>query len=95
MPSDPVSVHTIFLFRVDFSGAQFICLSFKICGYQQQSVEDQWIITDLAMSETTNAVARKYGVSAGLISQYRKRYAKSWKSFLDPPTEEKGMLVPA
>ena len=63
--------------------------------YQQQSVEDQWIITDLAMSETTNAVARKYGVSASLISQYRKRYAKSWKSFLDPPTEEKGMLVPA
>ena len=62
--------------------------------YQRQSVEDQWIITDLAMSETTNDVARKYGVSDGLISQYRKRYAKSWKSFIDP---EEGMsaLVPA
>ena len=62
--------------------------------YQRQSVEDQWIISDLGLGETTNAVARKYGVSAGLISQYRKRYAKSWKSFIDP---EDGMtaLVPA
>ena len=37
---------------------------------------------DLAMSETTGDVAKKYKVSAGLISQYRKRYAESWNDFI-------------
>jgi len=62
--------------------------------YHRQSPRDQEIIHDLSLGYTTNDVARKYGVSAGLISQYRKRYAKSWKSFIDP---EEGMtaLVPA
>jgi hypothetical protein len=68
--------------RIDFSD-----------WYNRQSVKDQWIISDLAMGETINAVARKYGVSAGLISQFRRRYFNSWKRHIDPP--EAGALVPA
>jgi hypothetical protein len=48
----------------------------------QQAERDQQIITDLSMGETTNNVAKKYRVSAGLISQYRKRYRKSWDDFM-------------
>ena len=50
--------------------------------YQQHSERDQQIITDLSMGETTNDVAKKYKVSAGLISQYRKRYRNSWDNFI-------------
>jgi len=52
---------------------------------QQQTPRDQQIIKDLAMGETTGEVAKKYKVSAGLISQYRKRYATSWDAFINPP----------
>jgi len=61
--------------------------------YCRQSPRDQQIIDDLMMNETTGYVAKKYKVSPALISQYRKRYAESWKKFIDPP--EAGMLVPA
>jgi len=61
--------------------------------HYHQSPRDQQIIDDLAMGETTNAVSRKHGLSASLISHNRKRYFKSWKNFIDPP--EAGMLVPA
>jgi hypothetical protein len=61
--------------------------------HYRQSPKDQQIIGDLAMSETTNAVAKKHGVSASLISIKRKDFANSWKAFIDPP--EAGMLVPA
>jgi hypothetical protein len=70
--------------RVDFSD-----------WYQKQSIENQWLISDLALGETTNAVAKKYGVSASLISIKRRNFYNSWRRVLDPPTEEKGMLVPA
>jgi hypothetical protein len=49
---------------------------------QEQSERDRSIILDLATGETTGAVARKYGVSDGLISQYRKRYRASWSEYL-------------
>jgi len=61
--------------------------------HHRQSPRDQQIIDDLAMSETTGAVAKKYGVSPALISIKRKDFANSWKVFIDPP--EAGMLVPA
>jgi hypothetical protein len=48
----------------------------------QHTERDQQIIGDLWMNETTNDVAKKYKVSAGLISQYRKRYEKSWLDFI-------------
>jgi DNA-directed RNA polymerase specialized sigma24 family protein len=57
----------------------------------QQAPRDQQIITDLSYGESTGSVARKYRVSDGLISQYRKRYRTSWDSFIDPP--EAGMAV--
>ena len=52
-----------------------------------QSPRDQEIILDLAKGETTGDVAKKYGVSDGLISHYRKRYAASWDAFINPPEE--------
>ena len=61
--------------------------------HYRQSPRDQQIIDDLMMSETTNAVAKKYSVSPALISIKRKQFAHSWKTFIDPP--EAGMLVPA
>jgi len=53
----------------------------------QQTARDQDIIKDLAAGETTGDVATKYGVSAGLISQYRKRYANSWTRFITDKRE--------
>ena len=61
--------------------------------HYRQSPRNQQIIDDLMMSETTNAVSKKYGVSPATISIKRKDFAKSWKAFIDPP--EAGMLVPA
>jgi len=52
---------------------------------QQQTERDRAIIIDLAMGETTGDVARKHGVSDGLISQYRKKYRASWEAFINPP----------
>ena len=43
---------------------------------------DQAIARDLSYGYTTGEVAKKYGVSDGLISQYRKRYEKSWNDFI-------------
>jgi len=59
---------------------------------QQQPPRDKEIIYDLMMGETTNGVAKKYGVSAGLISQYRRRYADSWYAFINPPKEETDLI---
>ena len=63
-------------------------VQFKIDFFEgwlpQQTERDQQIILDLMMGETTGDVAKKYGVSQGLISQYRKRYEKSWHTFINP-----------
>jgi len=83
-------------FLTDWRSDAADIVQFKI-DYQdwhyRQSPKDQQIIDDLAMSETTNVVAKKHGVSASLISIKRKDFANSWKKFIDPP--EAGMLVPA
>ena len=50
--------------------------------FANQTPRDQAIVSDLSYGETTGDVARKYRVSAGLISQYRKRYAKSWNAYI-------------
>jgi len=53
-------------------------VQFKIDFYddwlQQQTPRDQAIIKALSYGHTTGDVAKKYKVSAGLISQYRRRY---------------------
>jgi len=48
----------------------------------KQEPRDRQIITDLSYGYTTGEVARKYGVSDGLISQYRKRYRNDWNGFI-------------
>ena len=50
----------------------------------KQTPRDQQIIKDMAYGETTNDLARKYGVSAASISQYRRKYEKSWNEFINP-----------
>jgi DNA-directed RNA polymerase specialized sigma24 family protein len=47
-----------------------------------QSPRDQSIVKALSYGFTTNEVAKMHGVSAGLISQYRRRYSDSWDSFI-------------
>ena len=60
--------------------------------YQRQSPRDKEIIRDLAMGYTTNEVAKKFGVSAGLISQYRKKYAESWYTFISDKREKPDLI---
>jgi hypothetical protein len=48
----------------------------------QQTPRDQKIALDLSYGYTTGEVAKRYGVSDGLISQYRKRYAESWNAYI-------------
>jgi hypothetical protein len=68
-------------------------IDFHETWYYRQSPRDQRIIDDLAIGETTNAVAKKCGVSASLISTKRKDLANSWKRFIDPPEEEMTVLA--
>ena len=73
-------------FIVDYKSNVADSVQFKVDFYEdwlaQQTERDQQIIRDLMKSETTNDVSRKHGVSAGLISQYRRRYEKSWFDFI-------------
>ena len=50
--------------------------------FSKQIPRDQQIITDLSYGYTTGEAAKKYGVSDGLISQYRKRYHNDWNDFM-------------
>jgi len=56
--------------------------------YHRQSTRDQQIIVDLAMSHTTNEVAKMFGVTSAAISQKRRAYEKSWHNFIDPPEND-------
>ncbi len=55
--------------------------------YRQQSSRDQQIICDLAIGESTGDVAKKFNLSAPMISCLRKKYAKSWYAYINPPEE--------
>jgi predicted nucleic acid-binding Zn ribbon protein len=55
--------------------------------YRNQSPRDQEIIKDLAIGETTTDLARKYKVSLGAVSQWRRKYANSWNEFINPKEE--------
>ena len=72
--------------RSEFERTVYTRLDYET-WYHRQSPRDQEIISDLAMGETTNAVAAKYGVSAGLISIKRRQFAKSWYEFIDSEKE--------
>jgi hypothetical protein len=47
------------------------------------------IAIDLAIGGTTAEVARKYGVTAGRISQLRRELAQSWREFQSEPARIK------
>ena len=47
-----------------------------------QTPRDCSIALDLSYGYTTSEVAKKHGVSDGLISQYRRRFEKSWDDFI-------------
>ena len=50
---------------------------------------DRKIVDDLAIGERTGDVARKYGVSAGRISQLRRELRMSWEEFIgDRPVDK-------
>jgi hypothetical protein len=55
---------------------------------QEQTKRDRAIIVDLAMGESTGDVARKYSVSDGLISQYRKRFHASWLAYISDKKDD-------
>ena len=59
---------------------------------RSQSPIDRKIIKDLAKGETTNNVAKKYGVSASTVSTWRRWYADSWNEFIGPQEEEAELL---
>jgi hypothetical protein len=42
---------------------------------------DQRIISALASGETTSAVAGRFGLTAGSVSQLRRRYERNWLVF--------------
>jgi len=75
-------------FMTDRKGRVLDAVQFKIdyeAWHNTLSPRDQSIVTDLSYGYTTNEVSRRYGVSAGLISQYRKRYHKDWNDFISDP----------
>ena len=45
------------------------------------SARDRRIVDDLAAGERTGDVARKYGVSAGRVSQMRGQFKEAWEAF--------------
>jgi hypothetical protein len=54
---------------------------------QRLTSRDRKIAMDLSYGYTTGEVAKKYGVTAGLISQYRRRYEKNWNEFIADKNE--------
>jgi hypothetical protein len=55
--------------------------------FQTLSDRDRAVAEDLAVGERTGDVARKYGISAGRVSQLRKQFKRSWQQFTDQSTE--------
>jgi hypothetical protein len=52
-----------------------------------RSDRDRRLIADLAAGERTGDVARKYGLSAGRISQLRRAFCEDWARFCDELVE--------
>jgi len=59
-------------------------VAFKIdfaCWLQTLTDRDRGIIGDMILEERTMDLARKFGVSAGRISQLRRQYRQDWRHF--------------
>lgn len=52
------------------------------------SERDQRIIQDMAQDERTTALARKYCVSPGRISQLRRKFYEDWQRFIGEPGDD-------
>ena len=65
-------------FRIDFND-----------WLRKLSRRDRRIIARLARGERACAVAERFGLSQGRISQIRRAFAENWNRFLgdDPPAE--------
>ena len=48
---------------------------------------DRRIIGDMALSERTHVLARKFGISPGRVSQLRREYHADWEQFCSDPLE--------
>src|SRR5215831_10896862 len=57
-------------FRLDFA-----------CWLQTRTDRDRGIIGDMILDERTLDLAKKYGLSAGRISQLRREYRQNWRHF--------------
>lgn len=60
------------------------------------SARDRRIVNDLATGERTGDVARKFGVSAGRVSQLRGQLKESWEEFVgdsDAPVTATGAVA--
>ena len=55
----------------------------------------RWIAEVLAIGETTNAVAKRFHVSAGRVSQIRKELKKAWERFQGEDLETAPALATA
>lgn len=55
---------------------------------------DRRIIDDMAMSERTQTLARKFGVSPSRISQLRREYHDDWTSFVDDHGDSDNTDIP-
>jgi len=69
-------VHKTVQLRIDYSD-----------WCRSQSRTDRKIIKDLSKGETTNNVAKKYGVAPSTVSTWRRWYADSWNEFINPQEE--------
>ena len=59
-------------------------VAFKLdfaCWLQTLTDRDRGIIGDMILDERTTDLARKFGVSAGRISQLRREYLQDWRAF--------------
>jgi hypothetical protein len=64
-------------FRLDFR-----------CWYQGLSHRDRDLVVDMALGERTSALARKYRISAGRVSQKRRQFHGEWQRFCGEQCED-------
>lgn len=52
-----------------------------------RTARDRWVIADLMVGERTMAVAAKYGLTAGRVSQLRRNFLEDWIRFCEDPAQ--------
>jgi hypothetical protein len=54
---------------------------------------DRRLIADMALSERTSFLARKFGISPGRVSQLRQEYHADWEQFCSDPDEMEQQIL--